>query len=256
MLVRGWGTVPAGVGLPDGQAAMRLLGRWGVLEGSVGGGWSQPTGTLSAPYSGPAGAFGEVAAAIRLNNWLLSGAGLYQSGQLSGGAGVQYRVAPWLSLGAEGLWPGVVSSNVRLSWGRGWSAVMTGGAGIVTQAGTPQYQAAVALAYHAQPPPSPAPKPPPPAPVIEAPAPPAVVSAEDTYEPTGESAEPDEGLPYLRVTVNITGRKAEESKGRAEQVCRALEVQSGLRVECVLGTVLVTEEKTRIELKVERLISD
>jgi hypothetical protein len=82
-----------------------------------------------------------------------------------------------------------------------------------------------------------------------------VVALDDTYEPTGTSAEPDEGLAYLRVTVAITGRRAEESKGRAEQVCKALEVQSGLPVECVLGAITVTPDKTRIELAVERLTS-
>ena len=144
---------------------------------------------------------------------------------------------------------------MRALLGRGWSLVLSGGLGVVAQPGTPKEQVALMLAYHAQPPAPPKPAPPPPPPVA-VPEPPQVVSADDQYQPTGESAEPDEGLPYLRVTVNITGRKAEESKGRAEQVCKALEVQSGLRVECVLGAVTVTEEKTRIELSVERLISD
>lgn len=254
MLVHGSGSVPAGAGLGGGEAVGRWLGRWGVLEASAGAGWVQPLGPLSAPYRPLPGLVGEAALAARLGRWVVAGAATYRTGQWAGGAGVQYQPVPWLTVGAEGLWPGVAGGNLRVLLGRGWSVVLSGGLGVVAQPGTPKHQAALALAYHAQPPPPPPkPAPPPPAPPVASSEPPQVVSADDQYEPTGESAEPDEGLPYLRVTVTITGRKAEESKGRAEQVCKALEAQSGLPVDCVLGAVTVTPDKTRIELSVERL---
>ena len=253
-MVLSTGTLGSAAGLTGGQAVGRLLGRWGPVQASLGGGWSQPSGLLPAPYSAPTGPFGEAAVTARLGNWLLSGAGNYRPGRWTGGLGVQYRTTPWLAVGAEGFWPGTAGAHLRVSWGRGWSVLASAGAGLVPQAGLPQYQAAVALAYHAQPP-APVPAAPKPLPVEPAPAAPAVVALDDTYEPTGTSAEPDEGLAYLRVTVAITGRRAEESKGRAEQVCKALEVQSGLPVECVLGAITVTPDKTRIELAVERLTS-